>query len=165
MTIEDPKLSKSFMTKGFEATGASIYNWSKNTISTHIPLEASKEAVAKGIGAAHSLLRVTKDACHVPESTKVFLLKGFELTDGFFKAGKAFSVTQGSLLKTKITNNGKVIVGYKSEKSAIFRFDKAHRGAEFNHVNINPKFSGLKKDPHLPLPPGGLAVSSFFSNI
>jgi len=39
----------------------------------------------------------------------------------------------------------------------VFRFDRPHAGADFNHLNINPKFSGVA-DPHIPLPGGAVPV-------
>lgn len=43
----------------------------------------------------------------------------------------------------------------KPKGNWVVRLDSPHKGANFNHVNINPDFSGIK-DPHLKLPPGGL---------
>jgi hypothetical protein len=39
----------------------------------------------------------------------------------------------------------------------VFRFDRPHSGADFNHLNINPKFTGVA-DPHIPLPGGAVPV-------
>lgn len=39
----------------------------------------------------------------------------------------------------------------------VFRFDRPHAGADFNHLNINPKFTGVA-DPHIPLPGGAVPV-------
>jgi hypothetical protein len=54
----------------------------------------------------------------------------------------------------------------KGTDNAIIRFDRPHKNVDFNHININPKFSG-KPDPHLKLPPGGLSVcfKLFFKTI
>lgn len=159
MTTENSKLS-SFVSKSFETSGA-IFNWSKNVVSnTKVP-EVAKDYIYKGVGAADSLMKVSSSAIsnYVPEDSKI-LKKSFDVAGGLCKSGKVFSIAQGNNLKVKITNSGKVLVGYKSAKSSIFRLDRAHPGADFNHININPKFSGLRKDPHVPLPPGGLAVRS-----
>jgi hypothetical protein len=46
----------------------------------------------------------------------------------------------------------------KGTNNAIIRFDRPHKNVYFNHININPRFSG-KPDPHLKLPPGGLSAA------
>lgn len=46
----------------------------------------------------------------------------------------------------------------------VFRTDVAHAGANYNHLNINPKISGIK-DPHLPIPPGGLVASETVARV
>ncbi|CAB3359363.1 Hypothetical predicted protein [Cloeon dipterum] len=45
-------------------------------------------------------------------------------------------------------------------KGWIFRVDNPHIGQEVNHLNINPKFRGGVKDPHIALPPGTAAVGN-----
>jgi hypothetical protein len=56
------------------------------------------------------------------------------------------------------------VLGVRTSKGIVFRFDRAHAGAEFNHLNVNPKFSGVK-DPHLKLPPGFIQLGSAATNI
>lgn len=154
---EDPK--RGLFGKGFEATKA-VLNKGKDIVAPYEIPEALKTCIIKGVGASDNLLRtgINSVAKHAPDGSKAFLKKSWETTAGICKAGKAFNLIQGNNLKAKITANGRVIVGYKNAKSAIFRLDIAHPGADFNHININPKFSGLAKDPHLALPPGGLAL-------
>lgn len=44
-----------------------------------------------------------------------------------------------------------------AKKSWVFRVDKPHANAEFHHVNINPKMTGVK-DPHIQLPSGAASA-------
>ena len=72
-----------------------------------------------------------------------------------------FNLFKGKDVITKIKGTGKVhIIDKAIAKIPIARFDTPHPqfGMNYNHININPKFSGLAKDPHLKLPPGGLQV-------
>lgn len=39
----------------------------------------------------------------------------------------------------------------------VFRFDRPHIGAEFDHLNINPRLTH-QRDPHIKLPPGVVPV-------
>jgi hypothetical protein len=49
----------------------------------------------------------------------------------------------------------------KNGKEWLIRFDKAHKGCETEHININPtQFGG--NDPHIPLPNGSLFVSRYY---
>jgi len=44
----------------------------------------------------------------------------------------------------------------------ILRLDGPHRGANFDHININPDYWGIP-DPHTALPPGGLRAGVTFA--
>jgi len=46
----------------------------------------------------------------------------------------------------------------------ILRLDGPHRGADFEHININPAYWGIP-DPHTALPSGGLRVISILTLI
>lgn len=87
--------------------------------------------------------------------------RGFEVSNGCIKGSKAYHTLHGSNYKVVLNSsrNCKVSVIDKATNTWVFRLDKAHPGAEFNHININTKFSKLPHDPHIPLPPGGLTVS------
>jgi hypothetical protein len=76
------------------------------------------------------------------------------------KASKMFHLLQGHSMKIKTTSAFQVNFYKAGTNSWIFRLDKPHTGAMYNHININPKYSGLVKDPHFYLPPGSLHVSS-----
>jgi hypothetical protein len=52
-------------------------------------------------------------------------------------------------------------VSKRSPLYSLLRLDRAHKGANFNHININPRISGVP-DPHIKLPPGGLQVSATY---
>lgn len=80
--------------------------------------------------------------------------KGLKTVDGFFKGSKMFNQVQGQFHRVKLSNSGQVIVSKLGSRAAVFRVDRAHAGVPFNHLNINTKFSGLAKDPHLYIPPG-----------
>lgn len=114
----------------------------------------NRDSIAKGLRATGSYIKacVQKDA----------LIKGLETTTGFLKGSQMFKVLEGNKLITKITTTGKVHILDKATKTWIFRLDKAHKGANFNHININKKFSGLRTDPHTPLPVGTLKVAELF---
>lgn len=106
--------------------------------------------------------------------------KTAETTNGFIKGNKLYHETTGKNYKVQLdaSTSTKVAVIDKTALSSkqlakaargletgppkgdcVFRLDKAHRGAEFNHVNINPSISKLPNDPHVPLPRGTLTVS------
>lgn len=114
-------------------------------------LNLNRESIAKGLRTTGCYMK----ACVQKES----LLKGFEATAGFFKGSQIFKVLEGNKLITKITSTGKLHVLDKATKTWIFRLDRPHKGANFNHININKKFSGHRSDPHTPLPVGTLQVS------
>lgn len=82
-----------------------------------------------------------------------------ETVKGFLKGAKLFNSLQGNKIIMKITQAGQVNILDKATKDWIVRLDKAHKGYNYNHLNIRTKFSGLKRDPHLRLPPGSLQVS------
>ena len=46
----------------------------------------------------------------------------------------------------------------------IFRTDIPHNGANYNHLNINSKISGIP-DPHLPITPGALKASEAVATV
>lgn len=56
----------------------------------------------------------------------------------------------------KVCQSGQIIFNKtvlgKSVKA--LRLDVPHKGCNFNHINVNKKFFGLKTDPHIWLPPG-----------
>jgi hypothetical protein len=101
--------------------------------------------------------------------------KSAEGANGFIKGNKLFHASQGKNYQikyntstvTKVNVIDKTAISAKAAAKAkaggvpkgdwILRLDKPHAGAEFNHININPHISG-KVDPHLKLPPGGLAA-------
>src|SRR6218665_304179 len=85
--------------------------------------------------------------------------KVVETSDGCIKGSKAFQVLNGFNYEIVIKSSGKVNIIDKAAGAPVFRLDKAHAGANYNHININPKISKLPNDPHIPLPPGGLTVS------
>lgn len=102
------------------------------------------------------------------DATKGFLLgtlvlseESTETAKRFFKGTNMFNALQGNKLIMKITNAGQVNILDKATRDWIVRLDKAHKGYEYTHLNIRTKFSGLKRDPHLKLPPGSLYVSNF----
>ena len=88
-------------------------------------------------------------------------------TSGYIKGSKGFHAAHGSNLKVLINGVGdcKVNVIDKSlgrNGLSVFRLDKAHTGVNkvhYNHINLNTIVSGLPRDPHIPLPTGGLTVS------
>lgn len=100
----------------------------------------------------------------VRDSGNLNVGRSLEATKGFLQGGKVFSSMEGYKYLTKITNAGQVNVLDKATKNWIFRLDKPHKGANFNHININPKFSGLRRDPHLKIPTGSLYVSTLCSD-
>lgn len=85
--------------------------------------------------------------------------KSVETAKGIFKGANMFNYLQGNNLIMKITQSNQVNILDKATKNWIFRLDKPHKGYNYNHLNINTKFSGLRRDPHLALPPGSLQVS------
>lgn len=85
--------------------------------------------------------------------------KHVEVAKGFFRGFNVFDLLQGHKYKTKITCIGQVNVLEKATKNWVFRLDRPHKGAEYIHININPKPAGLRRDPHFRLPPGSLHVS------
>lgn len=81
--------------------------------------------------------------------------------NGLIRGTKAFEAVKGYKYKFKFQNSGKLSIidaTMKGRNNWVFRLDKPHRGIDTNHININPKFSGIA-DPHIPLPNGSLAVS------
>jgi hypothetical protein len=46
-----------------------------------------------------------------------------------------------------------------AKKSWVIRVDHPHPGADFHHLNINPKISGVP-DPHVPLPAGSASIGN-----
>jgi hypothetical protein len=56
------------------------------------------------------------------------------------------------------------VLGVRTPEGILFRFDRAHAGAEYNHLNVNPKFSGVK-DPHYKLPPGSIPFGKAATNV
>lgn len=82
------------------------------------------------------------------------------------KGTKAFKAIKGYKYKFKFPKSGVLNIIDTTLKSAkgrknvsVIRFDRPHPklGINTNHININPKVSGIK-DPHIPLPSGSLAV-------
>lgn len=84
--------------------------------------------------------------------------------DGFMKGSKVFYLLQGQYLNVKTTAAFQVNVYLAGTNKWLFRLDKPHPNALFNHFNINPScYKQLKKDPHFHLPPGSRHVSSLTS--
>lgn len=83
----------------------------------------------------------------------------FDGAKGFLKGNQMFNSILGNKYLMKITNAGQVNILDKATKNWVFRLDRPHKGADYIHININPKYSGLRRDPHFPLPPGSLHVS------
>ena len=79
------------------------------------------------------------------------------------KGQTSYYIKQGSKYATKFNSSKSCAISVldtsiKGKKNWVIRFDKPHLGkVPYDHININPKISGIK-DPHIPLPPGGLAV-------
>ena len=78
----------------------------------------------------------------------------------------AKAATRGFQIRLDTSKACKVNVLTKvgGKPTPVFRLDAAHGGhpgAGVPHININPKVSGLRADPHLPIPGGqtGLQVS------
>ena len=85
-----------------------------------------------------------------------------EAGNGFIKGNKAFHSVKGKDLKCVINSPKKscqVSVIDKTSRSWLFRLDKPHAGANYNHLNINPTVTGVP-DPHIKLPHGTLTVSN-----
>jgi hypothetical protein len=98
--------------------------------------------------------------------------KAAEGVNGFIKGNKLYHIKQGKNYKIlyNASTANKVNVIDKMAMSAkaaakgtvpkgdwVLRLDTPHAGAPYNHININPHISG-RPDPHLKLPPGGLAA-------
>ena len=54
----------------------------------------------------------------------------------------------------------KMAKGVAPRTGWLLRIDKAHAGVNSNHINLNPKLTGLAEDPHIRLPPGATVVST-----
>jgi hypothetical protein len=78
-------------------------------------------------------------------------LKGSQLSN----AGHAYKIKLNPSKSCAISVIDKAV---KGKNNWIIRFDGPHKNVGFNHININPKISGVT-DPHLPLPPGGLSAA------
>ncbi|THD24874.1 hypothetical protein D915_004315 [Fasciola hepatica] len=74
-------------------------------------------------------------------------------------AGYTHTVAPKYRVMLNSSRNCKVNVIDVASNSWLMRFDKAHRGAPYNHININPMVTGLARDPHVKLPPGGLTAA------
>jgi hypothetical protein len=46
-----------------------------------------------------------------------------------------------------------------AKKSWVIRVDNPHGGVSYNHLNINPKITGVP-DPHVPLPAGSASIGN-----
>lgn len=93
-----------------------------------------------------------------------WMSNGKKAGEGFIKGGKAYNLHQGKNYKIRFNTspNCKVNIIDTTARAGkgdwIIRLDTPHQGAQYNHINLNPKISGIKPDPHIPLPPGTLAV-------
>ena len=85
-------------------------------------------------------------------------------TAGIVKGAGIFNYMNKYVLKFAKTSeaNCRVSIYDTKLKTWPVRFDKAHKGANYNHININHKVTGVR-DPHLKLPAGGLTVCFFVS--
>ncbi|XP_063922842.1 uncharacterized protein C13G5.2-like isoform X2 [Zophobas morio] len=97
-----------------------------------------------------------------------------KIAEGVLKGQTSYYIKQGSKYATKFNSSKSCAISVldtsiKGKKNWVIRFDKPHLGkVPYDHININPKISGIK-DPHIPLPPGGLAAaegaSKFFTAV
>lgn len=87
--------------------------------------------------------------------------------EGFIKGTKAYNLHQGKNYKIRFNTSSacKVnvldVTARAGKGDWIVRLDTPHKGAQFNHINLNPKYSGISPDPHIPLPTGALSVNHF----
>jgi hypothetical protein len=88
-------------------------------------------------------------------------LRGLSLANIIFSymAGKKYNIAFNTSKSTAvaITQTGEK---KNSPFYTLLRLDRPHKGANYNHININHRISG-KRDPHLRLPTGALLVSLF----
>lgn len=94
--------------------------------------------------------------------------RALEKINALVKGNKMYAATTGVnykiIIKTKSSAACKVVVAQTTaaiKYRPVIRLDAAHRNVPFNHINVNPKVSGVP-DPHIKLPPGGLTVTIFF---
>lgn len=106
--------------------------------------------------------KVAKAQVHVAQTVR-FLEKSTAAGNvaNIQKATKMVSNAEKALRKARMA---------QPKANWVVRLDTPHKGAKFNHININAdlvnagKAAGKNKfvDPHLPLPPGGIEVSETF---
>lgn len=80
---------------------------------------------------------------------------------GFKCASKGYKIklpVKGANVVNIIDKNAGRVVNGVHKGEWILRVDGPHRGATYNHININEAVSGIK-DPHLPISQGTLEVS------
>ncbi|XP_012261124.2 uncharacterized protein C13G5.2-like [Athalia rosae] len=67
--------------------------------------------------------------------------------------------------KTTLPKRGAVNIFKASSKPGttkwnwMVRLDTPHKGANFHHMNINPKLAGIRRDPHIPIPANSVKVA------
>ena len=77
----------------------------------------------------------------------------------FLDASKSCAVSVIDATALTAGEAAKMANGVAPRTGWLFRIDNPHAvGATTNHININPKLTGLVKDPHIPLPPGAVTV-------
>jgi hypothetical protein len=87
--------------------------------------------------------------------------RGITVAKSIFSSmeGKKYNISFNTSTSTAVafTQNA---VNKRSSMHWLLRLDRPHKGANYNHVNINHRITG-RPDPHLKLPPGTLEVSGF----
>ena len=83
------------------------------------------------------------------------------VAEGGFRNAKNFSIRVPSGGANVVNIIDKTVKNAKGKPTWWVRYDGPHRGANYNHININPTISGVP-DPHTAISAAQLSVSIRF---
>lgn len=89
------------------------------------------------------------------------LLRGTKVFGNFMKIHMVYRLSEGFKYTIKIRDASKscvVSVIDKTQNRWIARVDMAHKNVPYKHININPKYAKIAKDPHIKIPSVGMQV-------